>query len=251
MKIIGILFILFCFIDSVAFELPSNYSSNSEKDFTVIKQQDGTYNFYLKDFPKILLYKSRLYDLNIFSETICGKGSINVTGGVFAYEVNDTIKFSATDAVFLNKKNQEISAVYSGFGSGFVCSPNHEIMADADKPNEPKVIFLHPIFRSQIKVWIIIPRDYGNVFPGLSEAFSEFKKNGDLYLVVSSDLDPKDFHLLVATKTETIPIDYSLFEKPVSKPTCYAMPENHKLRPCTKEETKLRSPALKVFLGET
>jgi len=54
----------------------------------------------------------------------------------------------------------------------------------------------------------------------------------------------------VPDKTEIIPIDYSIFEKPVTQPTCYAMPEDHILRPCTPEEAKLRTPALKVFLGE-
>ena len=64
------------------------------------------------------------------------------------------------------------------------------------------------------------------------------------------DSDIKKFGVLHPKITETIPIDYSLFEKPVKKPTCYLMPENHKLRPCTTEEAKLRTPALKVFLGE-
>ena len=235
----------FCMMNSFAFQLPSNFDAKTETDFNVSKNIDGTYKVYLKSYPIIELYKTKQYDLEEFSRTLC-LGNDNMTGGFFSYRLPGIGNFKY-ETVFLNKKTKDVSPVYSGIE--FLCPPQHEIMADADLSNKTSPVFLHPIFPSQPKSWIMIARHFQVEFPGLNGALSTFKENGNLLLVIAAEGDPQSG--FTPAKTETIPIDYSLFEKPVNKPTCYTMPEDHKLRLCTKEEAKLRSPALKVFLGET
>jgi hypothetical protein len=232
-----------------AFNLPTSYDSKTQTDFNISKNTNGTYNFYLKSFPDILLYQTPSYDLHGFSETICGKGNQNITGGVFNYATKKEGNL-IFDTVFLNKKTKEISAVYPGVGSNFKCPSEHEIMADADNQYAPHVIFFHPIFKSQPKTWIIVPRKFNEWarFSNVDDSQPTFLENGNFRLVIEAE--PETAQEMKPTKVETIPIDYSIFEKPVNKPTCYAMPENYKLRPCTFAEAKLRSPALKAFLGE-
>ena len=94
----------------------------------------------------------------------------------------------------------------------------------------------------------MIERDFGTPFPGLTGAESKFLPNGNLFLVTSAEGDPQIG--FTPFQPETISIDYSIFEKFIDKPTCYTILEDHKLRSCTAEETKLRTQALKVFLGE-
>ena len=150
--------------------------------------------------------------------------------------------------VYQNAQTNEISKPYAD--QAYVYSHQHEnIFVSANDPNYVKYIVIQPIFKSSPKVWILIQRDFDIPFPGLSSAESKFTSENNLYLVKTVKIidDPR---APVADKTEKIPIDYSIFEKLVTNSTCYAMPENHKLRLCTAKEAKLRTPALKVFLGE-
>ena len=126
-------------------------------------------------------------------------------------------------------------------------------MLTANDPNNTQYIILQPIFTSQSKVWILIERDFRTTFPNADQNHpSKFLKTDELFLVTSEDAQFVKSELEpVVTKSEILPIDYSIFETQVTQPTCYTIPEDHKLRLCTADEAKLRTPALKVFLGES
>ncbi len=149
--------------------------------------------------------------------------------------------------VFKNNKTKETSPSYPAGSYLYPTSPE-DIMLTANDPNNNQYIILQPIFASQPKVWLLIKRDFETPFPGLTDAESKFLPNGNLFLVTSASGDPQTG--FKPFDPEVIPIDYSIFEKSVNKPICYSIHEEHKLRPCTTAEAKLRTPSLKVFLGE-
>jgi hypothetical protein len=231
--------------NSFGFQLPENYNAKTEKFFNISNNNNGTYNFTFKKYPQFL-YQTREQDLDAFALLHCNDDP-NLLGASFAY-ISSKTKLHFYDNVFFNTKTNEVSYTYTDINS--ICSPQHEIMADADNQYAPHVIFFHPIFKSQPKTWIIVPRKFNEwaKFSNVDDSQPTFLENGNFRLVIEAE--PETAQEMKPTKVETIPIDYSIFEKPVNKPTCYAMPENYKLRPCTFAEAKLRSPALKAFLGE-
>lgn len=220
---------------------------SSPLDFLV--RSDSTYDVYINEpdqkIQRTWIYHTKPCDINSMDGAYLNK---IVIGTVFFYtdEKNYPDEF-----IFFNKKTKEVYQVYPYFDT--IYPEQADIMATTESHNLvnpiPRYIILSPIFKSQPKVWIIIQRNFKTSFPGVIEADSNFLPNGDLHLVITSQYDPRYYNTLMADKTETIHIDYAVFQKSVHKPTCYALPEDHKLRLCTEAEAKIRSLALTVFLN--
>ena len=227
------------------YPLPADYNPKTS-DLQFSERVDGTYNVYLeipsKHIPKIWIYHSK-------PAAFYGAGDVYINsiliGAVFSYK--DDKKYPQ-EIVYLNVNDHEVSTLYSDTADDKLYPKNHPLMLTPNYYNDVRYLILQPIFPNQPKVWILIKRDYSTPFPGLTGAESKFLSNGDLFLVTSADGDPQIG--FTPFQPETISIDYSFFEKSVNKPTCYSLLEDHKLRPCTATEAKLRTPALKVFLGE-
>lgn len=227
------------------------------KDLKVKLQKNDTYDvYYVASEKPVFLYHTQPADLQMidFNPSCNAIHAPPFRSANFLYK---DFKKHPQEMVFISKKTSEPSSVYPYIA--YKCPNNYNIIANVNYSNAPQFVVIQPIFKSQPKVWVIIPRNFKNIFPGNafeSDQNSHFLSNGDLYLALSVEMDPgtDDRGMKYATfhseTIETIPIDYSLFEKPVKKPTCYFMLENHKLRLCTAKEAKLRSPALSVFLGE-
>ena len=193
-----------------------------------------------QEIAKTWIYRTEPCDFSSYDVSYVNSKTIE---NIFFY--TDKIKYS-TEAVYFDVHSYEVSQTYPYFDT--IYAEQIAIMATVDDPSDVHYVILQPIFKNQSKVWILIKRDYSNPFPGLTGAESKFLKNGNLFLVTSADGDPQIG--FTPFQPEIIPIDYSIFAKSVNKPTCYVMPEDHKLRLCNQEEAKLRTPALKVFLGE-
>jgi len=173
-----------------------------------------------------------------------GRG-VHAERNVLAHYINHD-----QNLIYENLKTREVSPSYAGGSYCYPPAPYDNYILTADNPSDVRYIILQPIFTSQRKVWILIQRDFDIPFPGLFPGVdSKFTSENNLYLVETVKIinNPRN---PVANKTETIPIDYSIFEKSVPTPTCYTIPDNHKLRLCTAAEAQLRTPALKVFLEE-
>ena len=211
-------------------------------------QSDDTYNVFLnipeQDVKKTFIYHTEPADLSSFDVSYVNKRVIQSS---FFYKNNQF----PTQTIYADIKSHEISSPYPYQST--IYSKKYNLMVTANDPNNTQYIILQPIFTSQSKVWILIERDFRTTFPNADQNYpSTFFKAGELFLVTSEDAQFVKSELEpVVTKSEIIPIDYSIFEKQVSQPTCYAMPEDHKLRLCTADEEKLRTSALKVFLGES
>jgi hypothetical protein len=158
---------------------------------------------------------------------------------VSIYYTND--KFPAV-SIFYDEKTRIISTVYPALNYG--CDTNLGVIYQQDDDNQTKTMIIQPIFKSQPKIWFVVTRKNNIIFTN----------NGHAYTNVTD----KQLSLYTAAKVsdrntwnhEEIMLKASLLTENIKQQTCYAIPEDQKLRPCTPEETKLRTPALKVFLGE-
>ena len=233
------------------YSLPQDYDPKTS-DLQFSERSDGTYDVYLeipsKHIPKAWIYHSRMM-------TFFGVGSeyINsiLVGNIFSYEIPSKISTEMIyDVVYLNLRDLAVSPVYPD-NQNTLYPQNYSLLISPNNLYSAQYLILQPIFVSQPKVWILIKRDsMARLFPGLVNDESYFTNDGSLSLVRTEKRSEQDARFFEAVKREIIPINYSIFEKSVTKPTCYSLPEDHKLRPCTTTEAKLRTPALKVFLGE-
>jgi hypothetical protein len=245
----GLVLLLLCFLFhiSYAYKLP-NYYNPKEDPLTFEVQKDDTYQVYLNypSLPHTLIYHTQPVDLERLNFGICN--SSHYCKAFYFYYVNNR-----SEIVFLNNKGAEASNPYSDMF--YIFQDKYNILASPNDNNNLDFIIVQPVFKSQPKVWILILREFKTIFigyPASPKTSTEFLENGNLYLVDSVEMDPdiEKMGVMHPTATENILIDYSIFEKTVKKPTCYMIPESHKMRPCTPEEAKLRTPALRVFLGE-
>jgi hypothetical protein len=240
--IIGILF----FSTKIfSYSLPQDYQSAKWISFKPNSQNtyDVSVNF---NHRWINIYITEKGDLSDFELEACSQQLWMIE---FSYAQSSYLP----TAVFYNKNDNHFSLPYpnSQDQDSYLCPENKNFFISADDANALHFLILQPVFKNQPKVWILVKRNFNISFLLPTEPDTHFLDNGNLFLVehvktavIGNMPEP------VPDKTETIPIDYSIFEKPVTQPTCYAMPEDHILRPCTPEEAKLRTPALKVFLGE-
>ena len=246
--LISIILFIFCQI-AYGYQLPSYYYNKqgeidtNPRPFDVEEQSDQTYKIYLKtNNERIYIYHTQPADLLGMGFNSCDSDVLSSL--TFDYVNN---KFPYT-TVFFSKKTQEASAEFNL--THYRCAPHAPVIAALNGGRQMSALIIQPVFKSQPKVWIVVPRHFTIEFPGFAGTNSNFLENGDLYLVVTWKPDAKYPLNALADKTETLKIDYSIFNQPVDKPTCYAIPPDHKMRPCNEDEMKIRSPALSAFLGE-
>lgn len=245
MKSLKFLFFIVTLVQiALAYKLP--YWRHPKEDaFELVPNSDGTYKVYtqIPEMPRTYLYSTLPSNITSIYFEFCEND--NVAEGDFFYE--DKQKFPA-ETVFFNPKTREVSPVYPY--QEWLCAKSMPLMTSwVEFEHLNTLIVLQPIFKSQPPVWLVIQRTMSIPFPGFSGALqSQFLKSGKLYLATWDEVDEDNPREAKLTDSETIPIPYSIFKKSVSKPTCYIMPEDHKLRLCNAEEAKLRTPALKAFL---
>jgi hypothetical protein len=142
------------------------------------------------------------------------------------------------EVTYFNINNQEISPTYLGNSliddsMRFIIEPN----VTQNKEGIQTALIIHPLFKEKGSVRMIIIRDFNLPFPGLNESTkSQFDDKGNLDLVISGIQSSTEAHQPEADQFENIPIDYSKFKNATSKPICWAIPLNHKLRPCNDKE---------------
>ena len=235
-----------------AYKLPDDCYDNSGIDLTcgfinIIPVNDGTYNIYGLGItqPEPFIYHTKPADLQDTSSSNC-LGPI-----LYSFDFSYIKNKFPTETVFFRKDTNELSQTYTNLKAtdgGYLCASKKLLIAELNNNEDSDALIIQPVFKTQSKIWINIPvpKDMNTTFPGIPEA--KFSKNGWLYLPIKISGD--DPNHIIIEKTETIPIDYSIFDQKMDKPTCYTIPTDHKMRLCTPEEAAIRSPALTQFLEQ-
>lgn len=195
--------------------------SDGTLDQILIKQENGEWQFFCKA-----------------SKPIVGVGigyiNPNVVYCSVVYII-DNNNFPDRDFVYFNMKTNEMSPLY--VESVIFNDPKLLVLEpDVNKMRPdytPVAVILHPIFKSQPNVRMVIARDFGG-FPSLGGT-TKFEDNGDLFLVIAMVGSQQD------VIEDIIPIHYSKFQQKTDKPICWAIPSEHTFRPCNATERAFKT----------
>ena len=242
MKTVKMILLSLLFIaNAQAYELPSD-DEYTHASFESIKQQDGTYKIYLNmpHLPNDFVYHTKPADIIEIGVNGCSMS----TNGAPLIMVSIFYKEKYPPAsIFYDEKTRIISAEYPGVN--YSCDSALGVIYAADDDNKSNALVVQPIFENQPKVWLLVQRKDDIIFAYSDHSYTNIT-NKVLALYTASDIFNKN-----TWHNENIVINDSIFKKLVSHPTCYVMPEDHELRLCSADEAKLRTPALKTFLGES